>query len=155
MADSFSFLCLCFSVQVRNFVIGIQLFFLIVYLKKITDARMNLFQQFVFNCYWCTVFKVQIRNYMSLSFMSLSLTLLDYLISLLQWLKQVKKLQLCLGDVYRRNAQEWINKFKWRVKYEPVVICDGCMESMNQRHIVKFLMFCSNWTVFLKSIDAF
>jgi len=28
----------------------------------------------------------------------------------------VKQLQLCLGDVYRRNAQEWINKLKWRGK---------------------------------------
>nr|KYP69089.1 hypothetical protein KK1_022740 [Cajanus cajan] len=51
--------------------------------------------------------------------------------------------------------QEWISNLEttWKEKWV-TIMCDGWTNSINHTHIMNFLVYCSNGTIFLKSIDV-
>ena len=64
-----------------------------------------------------------------------------------------------ISEVYLENEynsmKTWINELKPTWKERGVTImCDGWTNSINHMHIMNFLVYCSNGTVFLKSVDA-
>ncbi|XP_039054496.1 uncharacterized protein LOC120196874 [Hibiscus syriacus] len=64
-----------------------------------------------------------------------------------------------ISDVYLTSeyeqVREWVNELKthWK-QLGATLMCDGWTNSLNQMHIIKFLVYCSKGTVFWKSVDV-
>ncbi|KAL4386785.1 hypothetical protein GQ457_09G024120 [Hibiscus cannabinus] len=64
-----------------------------------------------------------------------------------------------VSDVYLASeyeqVREWVNELKmqWKELGE-TLMCDGWTNSLNQMHIINFLVYCSKGTIFWKSVDV-
>ncbi|KAG8479284.1 hypothetical protein CXB51_029834 [Gossypium anomalum] len=62
-----------------------------------------------------------------------------------------------LSDVYLESKyqRDWVNGLKthWK-ELGATLMCDGWTNSLNQMHIINFLVYCSKGTIFRKSVDA-
>ncbi|KAK8498006.1 hypothetical protein V6N12_001364 [Hibiscus sabdariffa] len=64
-----------------------------------------------------------------------------------------------VSDVYLASeyeqVREWVNELKTQWKeLGATLMCDGWTNSLNQIHIINFLVYCSKGTVFWKSVDV-
>ncbi|KAE8702637.1 hypothetical protein F3Y22_tig00110482pilonHSYRG00531 [Hibiscus syriacus] len=64
-----------------------------------------------------------------------------------------------ISDVYLTSeyeqVREWVNELKThRKQLGATLMCDGWTNSLNQMHIINFLVYCSKGTVFWKSVDV-
>ncbi|XP_039003761.1 uncharacterized protein LOC120130623 [Hibiscus syriacus] len=53
------------------------------------------------------------------------------------------------------QVREWVNELKthWK-QLGATLMCDGWTNSLNQMHIINFLVYCSKGTIFWKSVDV-
>ncbi|KAE8680600.1 hypothetical protein F3Y22_tig00111377pilonHSYRG00029 [Hibiscus syriacus] len=53
------------------------------------------------------------------------------------------------------QVREWVNELKthWK-QLDATLMCDGWTNSLNQMHIINFLVYCSKETIFWKSVDV-
>ncbi|KAG8487093.1 hypothetical protein CXB51_020676 [Gossypium anomalum] len=64
-----------------------------------------------------------------------------------------------ISDVYLESeyqrVRDWVNGLKtyWK-ELGATLMCDGWNNSLNQMHIINFLVYCSKGTIFWKSVDA-
>ena len=64
-----------------------------------------------------------------------------------------------VSDVYLeleyQRVHDWVNGLKthWK-ELGATLMCDGWTNSLNQMHIINFLVYCSKGTIFWKSVDA-
>ncbi|KAG8493304.1 hypothetical protein CXB51_010855 [Gossypium anomalum] len=64
-----------------------------------------------------------------------------------------------ISDVYLKSeyqrVRDWVNGLKthWK-ELGATLMCDGWTNSLNQMHIINFLVYCSKGTIFWKSVDA-
>ncbi|XP_017618198.1 uncharacterized protein LOC108462809 [Gossypium arboreum] len=64
-----------------------------------------------------------------------------------------------ISDVYLESeyqrVRDWVNGLKthWK-ELGATLMCDGWTNSLNQMHIINFLVYCSKGTIFWKSVDA-
>ncbi|KAE8690354.1 hypothetical protein F3Y22_tig00110895pilonHSYRG00140 [Hibiscus syriacus] len=64
-----------------------------------------------------------------------------------------------VSDVYLESeferVRDWVNGMKTHWKdFGATLMCDGWTNSLNQMHIINFLVYCSKGTVFWKSMDV-
>ncbi|XP_039058580.1 uncharacterized protein LOC120202178 [Hibiscus syriacus] len=63
-----------------------------------------------------------------------------------------------ISDVYLtleyEQVREWVNELKthWK-QLGATLMCDGWTNSLNQMHIINFIVYCSKGTAFWKSVD--
>lgn len=64
-----------------------------------------------------------------------------------------------VSDVYLESeyqrVRDWVNGLKthWK-ELGATLMCDGWTNSLNQMHIINFLVYCSKGTIFWKSVDV-
>ena len=59
-----------------------------------------------------------------------------------------------LESEYQR-VRDWVNGLKThRKELDATLMCDGWTNSLNQMHIINFLVYCSKGTIFWKSVDV-
>ncbi|KAK8478524.1 hypothetical protein V6N11_034852 [Hibiscus sabdariffa] len=62
--------------------------------------------------------------------------------------------EVYLASEYEQ-VREWVNELKTQWKeLGATLMCDGWTNSLNQMHIINFLVYCSKGTVFWKSVDV-
>ncbi|XP_039023290.1 uncharacterized protein LOC120155895 [Hibiscus syriacus] len=75
--------------------------------------------------------------------------------SILKTLRKTMGEAMCIFSSEYEQVREWVNELKthWK-QLGATLMCDGWTNSLNQMHIINFLVYCSKGTVFWKSVDV-